>query len=162
MAIEYDLSVVRQLLAAAYSSGELDTLVFDLYHDLYDDLSPVKSQKVIEIVEYAQRRGRVEELLSYTKRHNSYQYSLFEARLGGKVASVEKPSAAAVQRLKQEREGIQRQYDLLSEKVGRLRQALAVEADVIRKFQLEHQLAEAEKDRAAVAGRLNEIDEALA
>jgi hypothetical protein len=34
MATEYDLMVVRQLLMAAYSVGELDTLAFDLFNDL--------------------------------------------------------------------------------------------------------------------------------
>jgi hypothetical protein len=163
MATEYDLSVVRQLLMAAYLMGELDTMAFDLFRDLHGDMNPMldKSKKVEAIVSYAERRGRVEELLAYTRRHNSEQYERFEGRLVGRTAEVEGGSGAAGQRLRREQEGLQKQYDLLSEKVGRVREALAVEADVVRKFQLEHQLAEAERERAAVSERLDEIDGVL-
>lgn len=37
-------------------------------------------------------------------------------------------------------------YDLLAEKIRRLEKAYAIESDPARKFQLKHQLAEAQND----------------
>lgn len=98
MATEYDLRVVRELLEAAFGMGELDRLGFDLIRDFYSGLSPLldKSQKVIAVVEYAERQGRVEELLSYTKEKNPHRYEQFVARLGGTRARAEGLAATAV------------------------------------------------------------------
>jgi tetratricopeptide (TPR) repeat protein len=52
---------------------------------------------------------------------------------------------------------LQAQYDLLSEKIGRLRTAVSIESDVSRKFQIEQQLKEAEGDRAAVVEKMERV-----
>lgn len=168
MATEYDASVVRQLLSAAYSGEELNTLVFDLFRELYGDLNPVRSQKVIQIVEHALRKGQMEALLSYTRRHNRYQYELFAGRLvvqgKGEAAELDNQPAEppaplpSKERLKREQARLQVQYDLLAEKAKRLGAALVIETDVTRKFQIEQQLEEAEGELKVVGGRLDEID----
>lgn len=166
----YDLSVVRQLLEAAFSIEDVDTLTFDLFHELYDNPSPSlnKRGKVKAVVEHARQRGRIEELLAYTRRHNAYQYNQFTARLvvqemeQAAVPPAEPPAPSAnVQRLKRERDRLQIQYDLLAEKARRLGVALAIETDIPRKFQIEQQLKEADGELAAVGKRLDEIEAAL-
>jgi nucleoside phosphorylase len=72
---------------------------------------------------------------------------------GGRKAD---PPSRSARRLQQELEGLQAQYDLLGEKIRRLRSALAVEASVTQKFQLEHQLKEALQEQEAVAKRLDD------
>ncbi|MEH1970598.1 toll/interleukin-1 receptor domain-containing protein [Nostoc sp.] len=50
-------------------------------------------------------------------------------------------------RLEQERDSLQQQYDLASTKLGRLRQAYAIETDVSTKLKLEVQIQEAETEQ---------------
>ncbi|MBD2562631.1 hypothetical protein IQ274_10380 [Nostoc sp. LEGE 12447] len=57
-------------------------------------------------------------------------------------------------RLEQERDSLQQQYELASEKLSRLRQALTVEVDPSTKLKLEKQREQAQTD-------LNQIDEQL-
>jgi hypothetical protein len=50
---------------------------------------------------------------------------------------------------------------LLAEKVRRLRDAWTIETDVTRKFQIEHQLKEAQSELDEVDNKIDAIDELL-
>ena len=65
------------------------------------------------------------------------------------------------QRLEQEREGLQQHYDLLSEKLQRLRDASAIETDASNRFKLEKQMEQVEMERNQLEGSLDELDQRL-
>ncbi|AUB39857.1 GTPase SAR1 family domain [Nostoc flagelliforme CCNUN1] len=64
-------------------------------------------------------------------------------------------------RLEQERDSLQQQYDLASTKLGRLRQAYAIETDVSTKLKLEVQIQEAETEQNRLDQQLEEIEQKL-
>ena len=64
-------------------------------------------------------------------------------------------------RLEQERDSLQQQYDLASTKLGRLRQAYAIETDVSTKLKLEVQIQEAETEQNRLDRQLEEIEQKL-
>jgi tetratricopeptide (TPR) repeat protein len=61
------------------------------------------------------------------------------------------------ERQERELDSLQKQYDLLSEKIDRLRRAVAIEAAVADKFEQEKQLEEAEGERAAVEEKMERV-----
>jgi hypothetical protein len=164
MSPQYDLAVVRTLLEKAFSMSDLDTLAFDLFHELYDRFPAnlTKPQKAIEIVDYAEANGGMSRLLNYVRERNPYQYSQFAGRLV-KTAGEEGGNRGQIADiyLVQERERLEPQRGLLNEKVKQLRKAHAIEADTSRKFQIEQQLREAEAELNGVVIRLNEIEMGL-
>ena len=83
MSQPYNLAVVRQLLAAAFSAGEISTLAFDLFPAVYHDFAAgmTRAQKIEMVLAYAERTGGVDDLLAYVQRVNRYQYNRFAARL---------------------------------------------------------------------------------
>lgn len=64
-------------------------------------------------------------------------------------------------RLEQERDSLQQQYDLVSEKLGRLRQAQSIETDVAVKMKLEVQIQETTTELNRLDGQLEEIEQKL-
>ncbi|MBD2562389.1 MULTISPECIES: toll/interleukin-1 receptor domain-containing protein [Nostoc] len=64
-------------------------------------------------------------------------------------------------RLEQERDSLQQQYDLASTKLGRLRQAYAIETDVSTKWKLEVQIQEAQTEQNRLDQQLEEIEQKL-
>ncbi|MCC5643658.1 toll/interleukin-1 receptor domain-containing protein [Nostoc sp. CHAB 5824] len=64
-------------------------------------------------------------------------------------------------RLEQERDSLQQQYDLASTKLGRLRQAYAIETDVSTKLKLEVQIQEAQTEQNRLDRQLEEIEQKL-
>ena len=64
-------------------------------------------------------------------------------------------------RLAQKRDTLQAEWDLRSEKVKRMRDALAIEAGTAVKFQLEKQLLDEEAQLARLGDELDEIEQAL-
>ena len=75
----YNFAKIRELLTAAFSSGEINTLVFDLFRPLYDDFSGgmSKGDRIEQIVMEAERNGRIPQLLNYVQEKNAYQYGRF-------------------------------------------------------------------------------------
>ncbi|MEH2071895.1 MAG: toll/interleukin-1 receptor domain-containing protein [Nostoc sp.] len=64
-------------------------------------------------------------------------------------------------RLEQERNSVQEQYDLVSKKLGLLRQAYAIETDVTIKFKLEAQIQENQTEQNRLDLQLEEIEQKL-
>jgi DNA repair exonuclease SbcCD ATPase subunit len=67
----------------------------------------------------------------------------------------------ALSRLRRRRDELQEQYDLLSEKIQRLRTAHAIEAGAAVRFQLEKQIDQAESERDVIEQQINALDEKL-
>ena len=78
------LATIRELLATAFNSGEIDTLAFDLFQSVYRDFSPgmMRSAKIQGIVQHASDNGRIPDLLFYVEKENPYQYASYAAELG--------------------------------------------------------------------------------
>ncbi|AUT01518.1 hypothetical protein CLI64_14595 [Nostoc sp. CENA543] len=64
-------------------------------------------------------------------------------------------------RLEQERDSLQQQYDTVSNKLDRLRQAYSIETDVTTKFKLESQIKEAQAEQDKLDDQLEEIEQKL-
>ena len=79
----YNFAKIRELLTAAFSSGEINTLAFDLFRPLYDDFSGgmSKGDRIEQIVMEAERNGRIPQLLNYVQEKNAYQYGRFAPHL---------------------------------------------------------------------------------
>jgi hypothetical protein len=67
----------------------------------------------------------------------------------------------ALSRLRRRRDELQEQYDLLSEKIQRLRTAHAIEAGAAVRFQLEKQIERAESERDVIEQQMDMLDEEL-
>ncbi|GAA6620827.1 hypothetical protein [Scytonema sp. NUACC26] len=64
-------------------------------------------------------------------------------------------------RLEQERNSLEKLYELQSEKIARIREALIVETDPSRKFQYEQQIQEEEQALQKLSDRIDEIEQQL-
>ncbi|MBD2683645.1 MULTISPECIES: TIR domain-containing protein [Nostoc] len=64
-------------------------------------------------------------------------------------------------RLEQERDSVEEQYDLVSKKLERLRQAYRIETDVATKFKLEDQIQENQTEKDRLNQKLEEIEQKL-
>lgn len=64
-------------------------------------------------------------------------------------------------RLEQEKKSVEQAYELQSEKIARLRNALIIETDALRKFQYEQQFQQEENELKRLNDRLDEIDNQL-
>jgi hypothetical protein len=167
---EYNLHVIRELLGEAFSSGEITTLAFDLFHDVYQDFTAgmTRSQKIRMVVDHANKNGAMPGLLAYVERQNAYQYGRFAPQLKSQAGSQQtavvskKPVVQSSRRLKSEKDQLESQSELLAEKVRRLRDAVAIETDVTRKFQIEQQLKQAKEELSEVDDKIDEIDDLLA
>ena len=65
---------------------------------------------------------------------------------------------SSFQHLQRKRNELQEQYDLLSEKILRLRKAQAIETDVATRFKLEQQIEQAEVERDKVEEQIEALD----
>ncbi|QHG16615.1 CHAT domain-containing protein [Nostoc sp. ATCC 53789] len=65
------------------------------------------------------------------------------------------------QRILQEIESLQQQYDLLSQKLSRLRLDLVIESGTVVKFQLEKQIENAEAERIQLTQRIEQLENSL-
>ncbi|ACC83828.1 CHAT domain-containing protein [Nostoc punctiforme] len=65
------------------------------------------------------------------------------------------------QRILQEIESLQQQYDLLSQKLSRLRLDLVIESGTVIKFQLEKQIENAEAERTQLTQRIEQLENSL-
>lgn len=67
----------------------------------------------------------------------------------------------SISRLQRKRDELQRQYDLLSEKIQNLRAAYAIEAGTAIRFQLEKQIEQAESERDAIEQQIGALEREL-
>ena len=67
----------------------------------------------------------------------------------------------SVSRIQRKQEELQRQYDLLSEKIERLRAAHAIEADAADQFELEKRIEQAEAERDVLERQLEDLERRL-
>ena len=67
----------------------------------------------------------------------------------------------SISRLQRKQNALQHQYDLLSEKIDRLRAAHAIEAAAAPRFQLEKQIEQAQSELDAVEQQLDELEAEL-
>ncbi|MEH2006244.1 4-Cys prefix domain-containing protein [Nostoc sp.] len=58
-------------------------------------------------------------------------------------------------------ESLQEQYDLLSQKLSRLRLDLVIESGAVVKFQLEKQIENAEAERTQLTQRIEQLENSL-
>jgi len=79
----WDLEVIRRLLSAAFNDGELMTLCFDRFPEVYDGFGSgmPKSEKIRALVDHCRQRGQVEELLQAIEAYNPFQYRKFSGKL---------------------------------------------------------------------------------
>lgn len=80
---EYNLPIIRELLGEAFSSGEITTLAFDLFYDVYQNFpsTMTRADKIQMVVQKAQASGRIPQLLAYVQEKNGYQYGRFADKL---------------------------------------------------------------------------------
>ncbi len=64
-------------------------------------------------------------------------------------------------RLKQQEDSLQQQYDLVSAKLGKLREAYSTETDTATKFKLEKQIQESETELNRLDRQLEELEQKL-
>ena len=69
------LAVVRQWLSDGFSASEIDTMSFDLFHEIYGDIESVnlKSAKIQHLVDWCFQNGKMFELGQYMVRTNPNQ-----------------------------------------------------------------------------------------
>jgi hypothetical protein len=80
---EYDLQAVRELLGAAFSDEDINTLAFDRFRAVYEDLGGgmSKGNKIRRLVDWCVHNGQIKALLAEVKQRNPAQYSKYEHRL---------------------------------------------------------------------------------
>jgi hypothetical protein len=79
----YNTAVIRELLTAAFSDGELTTFCYDYFRPVYENFAVgmSKGQKVQALIEHCGRTEQLPALLERVEAANSAQYARFEARL---------------------------------------------------------------------------------
>ena len=81
----YNMAVIRKLLDASFTDEDLSNFCHDYFHEIYEQFTAgqTKSARVRLLIDYAEHRGRLDELLEKVKQENSYQYNIFESQLKG-------------------------------------------------------------------------------
>jgi SNF2 family DNA or RNA helicase len=75
-----------------------------------------------------------------------------------KSASKESVTARKHQRIQQQLDSLQKQYDLLSEKIAALREDSAIASNTTQKFELDKQIEKAESERTQVEQRIEDLE----
>lgn len=154
----YNQQAVREMLSAAFNAGDVRTMAFDLFPQLYSDFGSgiSKTDMIQQLVDNARRNGRVAEIIEYVKKNNEYQYKQFAHQLMQPDAGVKRPSssvtAAAAQRLQHLEGLIQKAQDLLHE----YEEDLEFEGD---RRQIQRIEREIQRQKNSIAGYRQEIDE---
>ncbi len=81
----WNTAVLRELLNAAFSDGELTTLCFDHFRPVYDNFASgmSKGDKIQRLLDYCIRHEQVEALLAAVQKANPAQYRKYEGSLRG-------------------------------------------------------------------------------
>ncbi len=103
----YDTAIIRKLLQAALSDAELDTLCFDHFRQVYDEITSGMNRlsKVQRLIEYCEQHLEFERLLSKLEQINPNQYKLYFPHSGPQILVIEddeywsKKIAARLQKL---------------------------------------------------------------
>lgn len=142
----YNLEIVRNLLNDAFSSGEIQTLAFDRFYEVYADFAAgmSKSQMIKTVVEYAHNNGRIPDLLDYVKKANPYQYDRYAPQLDA-VPPTRHPAFGNEQRLQYLQSNIDREAELLNA----YEKQLTYEDDARRLLKIQHNI---ERQRETIAG----------
>ncbi len=78
----YDTSAIRDLLLAAFSAEDLKFFIFDYFNEVEDSLTPNMSKRDLAqgLIEYADNRNQLAELLDLIKDKNPSKYKDFGPR----------------------------------------------------------------------------------
>jgi len=89
----YNLPAIRDLLTSAFSSEELTELLYDEFPHVYEDVASgmSKSQKIVRLIEYCERRLLMPKLLMAVRQYNPAQYFQYEKQL-----FLEEPSSETI------------------------------------------------------------------
>ena len=142
----YNLEAVSKLLNDAFSSGEIKTLAFDRFHEVYGDFAPgmTKRQMILAVVDSAQRHGRIPDLLDYVKIANPYQYNRYAPQLEV-VPPARLPAFGDEQRLQDLQRNINREAELLND----YEEQLAYESDPRRLKKIQYEI---KRQKETIAG----------
>ena len=93
MPVNDNLAPLREMLDEAYSVGEINTLAFDLFPQVYRNFADAtpRASRIEQLVLRAKQRGRIADLIAYTQKHNPHQYAIYASRL----KEIEGESSAA-------------------------------------------------------------------
>ncbi|MEH2038863.1 CHAT domain-containing protein [Nostoc sp.] len=102
----------------------------------------------------------------YTKQNSVSPVSEVHEVASNKLTGVANAQSTSLnlgqrQRTLQEIESLQQQYDLLSQKLSRLRLDLVIESGTVVKFQLEKQIENAEAERTQLTQRIEQLENSL-
>lgn len=149
----YNLAAIRKLLTDAFSSGNIQTLAFDLFPEVYDDFATgmTKSQMVEAVLIYAERNGRLPHLLAYVQKENPYQYNRYAPQLEG-VSPARQPAYGDEQRLQDLQRNINREAELLNA----FEKQLTYEDDARRLLKIQYNI---ERQKETIAGYRQEADQ---
>ncbi len=106
----------------------------------------------------AQGIRRVVENIAKSKSFSSTAAGTTTPETSNRAATSEGLTERQRRRLEQERDSLEQQYDLVSKKLSRLRQAYSIETDVSVKFKLEKQIQETETELKQLDQQLEEKD----
>ena len=149
----YNLETVRKLLNDAFSSGEIQTLAFDRFHEVYDDFAAgmTKRQMIEAVVENAHKNGRIPDLLDYVKKENAYQYNRYASQLEA-APPARQTAYGDEQRLQDLQNNINREAELLNA----YEEQLAYESDPRRLKKIQYEI---NRQKETIAGYRQEADQ---
>jgi formylglycine-generating enzyme required for sulfatase activity len=81
--MSYNLTAIRQLVAAAFSDDDLRVFCFDHFPAVYQDFTAgqTQGQRVLLLVDFATRHGQLDTLLDAIEKANPYQFDTFRAEV---------------------------------------------------------------------------------
>ncbi len=95
---KYNIGVVRQLVGAAFGDQELQDFCMDYFYEVYKQFTQgqTKSERVRMLVDYADRKERLDELIDGVREKNPAKYREYERRLlkSETITSFEGPQPA--------------------------------------------------------------------
>jgi len=84
-----NLAAIHELVSAAFNDDELATFCADHFRAVYEDRAggQTRSQRVLQLVDYADRYGQLDRLLNEIAKANPYQFGLFSDKAQAEPAS---------------------------------------------------------------------------
>jgi Effector-associated domain 9 len=109
------------------------------------------AQGIRRSIESISKAQPIEQLDSFNKNHPLVSTRAVDGGL----------SDRKLRRLEQERNSLQQQYDLVSEKLNRLREALAIEVDPLMRLKLEKQQTQSQSELSQIDEQLDQFEQQL-
>ena len=75
--INYNLATIRELVNNSLTNNQLKNLCFDYFKEVYEE-NQHRDELIREMVDYANRQYKIDQLLKEIKRINPAQYSVHE------------------------------------------------------------------------------------